>query len=200
MLILDKKRDYYDYLVGIYGRDEKRILDRRDGYHTEFPQSYLRFYIAGYVIEGLYVDGKFYYGQTLNKFKFDKTNRRIWFSKHYNRNYDKSIEVEFKGPVWHQEWIYLEPIIDKKELNFRFDCPILLDLQPTWKDKKVVKFPLLKDYGINKFIDAETMYTWIETWLGKRITLKEQFPELSNEDKISSKGMSNKTSFRPKIK
>lgn len=30
MKIIDKKKDYYDYLMGIYGMDEKIVYDRRD--------------------------------------------------------------------------------------------------------------------------------------------------------------------------
>ncbi len=30
MIILSKYKDYYDYLVGIYGRDENKIFDRRE--------------------------------------------------------------------------------------------------------------------------------------------------------------------------
>lgn len=200
MKIIDKKKDYYDYLTGIFGIDEKLILDRRDGYHSEFHQSYLRFYIAGYIIEGLCVDGKFYYSDTLNKFVLNKKSHHP--SRHWNRDYSKSIYVTYNidDNYTESDWIYREPIIDKDDINFRFDCPILLDLHPTWRDREVVKFPLLKDYSINKFIDAETIYQWIEAWLGKRITLSECSPELSNDNKIMSKGMSKKTSFKPKMK
>jgi hypothetical protein len=70
MKIISKYKDYYDYLVGIYGVDEKLILDRTDFVLTSklTNKSKVTFYICGYIIDGYYIDGKFYYGSDLEQF------------------------------------------------------------------------------------------------------------------------------------
>jgi hypothetical protein len=202
MKIIDKKRDFYDYLVGIYGIDEKLVLDRRNSTNIQFPPNYLRFYIAGYIIEGLYVDKKFYYGKALDKFKIKDGRNRTYMSKHWNRDYEKSILVKYneREYVTDENWIYQEPILDKDDINQRFNCPILIATNAPNREVDVKEYPLLKDFDLAKFIPAETIYQWLSAWLGNQITLKEQSPELSNDGKIEAKGFCKKRSFRTKMK
>ena len=59
MKIISKYKDYYDYLQGIWGMDEKLTLDRTE--YTTTPSlksslshphlSIVRFYICGWVVE-----------------------------------------------------------------------------------------------------------------------------------------------------
>ena len=65
MKILDKRgsKDYYDYLTGVYGIDDKLVLDRRKKTFFGIIPTKISLYIAGFVVEGLYIKGKFYYGE-----------------------------------------------------------------------------------------------------------------------------------------
>lgn len=67
MKIISKCKDYYDYLQGVWGIDEKLVLDRTE--YTPTPDyvvgfspviSLLRFYICGMVVEGVYYQEKSY--------------------------------------------------------------------------------------------------------------------------------------------
>ncbi len=73
MKIISKFKDYYDYLVGVYGIDEKLILDRTEFYPTSRfvspNDSKVTFFICGYQVDGLYRDGRFYYGGDLAQFE-----------------------------------------------------------------------------------------------------------------------------------
>lgn len=83
MKIISKYKDYYDYLSGIYGIDEKIVLDRtisKNSPNVEFYSHWNRkivLYIAGYVIECLCIDGKFYYGEDLKEFEIPKNEKKV---------------------------------------------------------------------------------------------------------------------------
>lgn len=196
MLIISKFKDYYDYLTGIYGIDNKLVLDRRDNYNDNFPNEYLRFFIAGYIVEGLYQNNQFYYGESLKQFALRNQGHKIWLSKHYKRDYDKSIEVEF---IVHEtskkhEWIYLEPVKDINNKNIEENCTILLE--EYWSNGELYKNPILKNYNLGSFIKAETIYQWLTEWLSNQISNKEKLEPMTNEEKILSKGFDKITSFR----
>jgi len=195
MKIIDKRRDYYDYLSGIYGINEKLVLDRRE-YDNQISSDIIKFYIAGYIVEGLLLNDKFYYGDDLNQFKIKKKSFWLHLSKHWKRDYDNSIEIEYNdGSYKKQNWVYIKPIKDDDAINNRFDCPILMQCSD-----QVYKYPLLKNFNLATFIPPETIYKWIEEWLSRRISLLEVTSELPNDLKIESKGFDKKTSFRTKIK
>lgn len=193
MKIIDKRKDYYDYLTGVYGVDEKLILDRRS-MDAPLCFSVFKLYIAGYIIEGLDLKGKFYYGEDLRQFQINKKVNRLWLSTHWKRDYESSIEIEYGQNKLHS-WIYIKPIVDKDEINNRFGCPILIEGFET-----VYKFPLLKNFNLASFIPPETIYKWLEKWLSNRISKLEYSKELPNDLKIESKGFDKITSFRPNIK
>jgi hypothetical protein len=199
MYILSKYKDYYDYLTGIYGVDKKLILDRRN---TDSCHIYnkITLYIAGYVIEGIYFNNKFYYGEDLRKYIVDKSNinqwwkKWKWLSRHVLRDYDKSYHIKFKDV---EDWFYLEPIKDKKDINQKYNCPIIIKNS----FNNYCKYPKLEDLGLASFIPAETIYQWLSEWLSNQITSKEkQIKEIPDSLKIENKGFDKKRSFRPKIK
>ena len=114
-----------------------------------------------------------------------------YLSKHYKRDYDKSIRIEYPSSVGNKsDWIYTESIIDTQMK----DCPIIFE---NWIE--AINYPILDKLKLGSFIPAETIYKWLIQWLSNQLYLKEISPELSNENKITSKGF-NKRSFRPKMK
>jgi hypothetical protein len=79
MKIISKFKDYYDYLAGIYGVDEKLILDR-----TEYtPVSYVndfyvvRLAICDYFIEGIFYKGEYLFGEEV-KDLIEKHRKKGW--------------------------------------------------------------------------------------------------------------------------
>jgi hypothetical protein len=190
MKIISKYKDYYDYLQGIYGIDEKLILDRRKYDSIAYYFEIIRLYIAGYYIEGIHKDGIFYYGKDLLKFKSDDRRRLYSFD---SRDTTKCIRTEYG-------YIYIEPVKDTKNFNEVENCPILLR-NNSFSNKKFYKYPILKNLKINKFISAEVMYNWLSTWLSEQISKKEnQITEQTDAEKILNKGFDDKCSFRPKMK
>lgn len=198
MKIISKYKDYYDYLQGLYGIDKKLILDRRD--HDLIPYTpsdgKLTFYIAGYIIEGYWSEKekKCYYGDDLKQFvdKIDYIPSQPW-----KRDCSKSIWLHNKNlnRIHNGDWYYIEPIKDKDKFNIKYNCPILLKF-----NSYMLKYIKLSDFNMASFISSNKMYEMLSEWLSKQITLKEEVPELNNDNKIKSKGFDIKKSFRPKMK
>lgn len=81
MRIISKFKDYYDYLQGIYGVDEKLILDRTDFQHLSYTPSNNQistFYIGEYKVQGVWINGKIHYGSDVEQFA--NQNRQIYYT------------------------------------------------------------------------------------------------------------------------
>lgn len=205
MKIISKYKDYYDYLIGIYGEDEKLILDRRN--NTPSPiltsNSKLVFYIGGKVIEGYYHkdNNKFYYGNDL--YQFEETPEKMGYhpsthdvldkTKKYVYIKDKDLAYRYGGSNF-----MVEICDDKDSINEKENCPIIMTVLP-YKDTYNL-YPKLSDYNLSSFISPNEMWLIISTYLSDQITKKEITGELSNDLKIQNKGFDLKRSFRPKMK
>ena len=78
MLIISKYKDYYDYLQGIWGVDEKRVLDRTKFETT--PEEFklgdkVTFIICGQVFQGVYNDKEWLYGDQLLPYVVESATR-----------------------------------------------------------------------------------------------------------------------------
>ena len=219
MKIISKYKDYYDYLMGIYGIDEKLVLDRRNFDHRDFydtPIS-LQVYICGMAYQGYYDGEKFYYGEGLYKVGQDydewvKKNRTGWWLKYHRPN--KIKQVVIKKPKNYQGLIsgggsdyirgsgsdYLhfavEPYIDIGKLNEKRDCPIVVEVYGDRFD-----FHPLNKIGFGSVIDPHVIFNSLSNWLSKKITEKEVIKDSRTEhQRIESRGFDKKRSFRPKMK
>ena len=197
MKIISKYKDYYDYLVGIYGQDHKIVLDRRDYFTPMFyghETRVVRLYICGRVVEGLYSKGDFYYGENL-KNKYDSEKGYSKFENKYNFLFrgKKSVYVNTDSGF---VTLYYEPYLDENNLNIKNNCPILIK-----EYGRLKKYPKLSELGIQQLYSPEEMYKMINEWLSDRITEKElTSDEVPNNQKIVNKGFDVKRSFRPKMK
>lgn len=219
MKIISQYKDYYDYLSGVWGEDPLIVLDRREFSTPKNCLGYngiLKFFIGGYRIEGFQYENKIYFGEDLNQFEMvDKYSRYgdywdfYWFTSHIESEYKTNglthedfimIDKKYKdlSYIRNTEKIVLKrPIKDLKNINEKFNCPILmLDVS-----NKVVKNPVLKDFNINSVLPPEEAYQMIYDWLSLQKTKSENILDTRNDKlKIESKGFDNKTSFRPNMK
>lgn len=201
MKIIDNKRkDYYDYLQGVFGVDEKLILDRRD-FKAPFIGSgdeVIRLHICGYMYEGLKKDDKFYWGDQCEQFAVERPKSRWWNWRGGNDT------KEEEGNSWYV------PIIDtlgkqgfvhipksnfrmKSTINDKYDCPIMkYDLFGNI-DGKFIKFPRLADFNFGSRLSPEEIWIELSNWLSKT---KEIPDTMTDKDKIIAAGFDLKTSFR----
>lgn len=191
MKIISKYKDYYDYLVGKYGIDEKLVLDRTEFTHTPFELSdditKYSFWICGYFLEVLYYKGEYLCGDRVEKVAIKQSTKKYkWYFKDYTTDEFYYIEPKYSG----------RPITIKKEIEYyknnpneKLDCPILIKLG----DQKYGKFPILAEYRIPYILEPEKIWLMLSEWLGREKVIPEK---LTNTQKIVSKGFDLITSFR----
>ncbi len=191
MIIISKYKDYYDYLVGIYGRDEKLVLDRRDGFvsedipfHPQYIGNLFEFHICGKEYD-IYVNSTgIYFGERLEE---------LGKVRDYNGKY-VSIPTGYTYP----QYVNARIEVVSSDLNDKYNCPILVR-----KDRRLggfhepQKFPRLSDFNFGSILSPEEIYIQLSTWLGREKTIPNN---QTNVEKIESHGFDKKTSFRPKIK
>lgn len=196
MKLIGKWKDFYDYLQGIYGVDEKLILDR-----TEFiPQPYLpsqytvvSFFITDYLIEGVFLNGEWLYGKEIEPHDVST----YWeLRSDTGRKY-----YRIKDPSYGSRIIKIlkQPTKYSNSPNERYNCPILIasggdgDSNPlNWS---YTKNPILREYNIHKIYDAHTIWIMLSEWLAKQ---KDKVipSQQTDKEKIISAGFDLKSSFR----
>jgi hypothetical protein len=201
MKILSKYKDYYDYLSGIWGEDPKLVLDRRKGNPKPIGEKYdfqlkdtgkIKLIICGKLIEGYRHQNKIYYGEDIKQ--FSNIDNSKWDGIDYPYT---TIRTGGNGLRIRDTYYALEPIDDYIHINKKHNCPILI--KSGWEGWD--EYPKLEELNLGSFINAETIYIWIQEYLAKEIDELQNIPIiLNNKEKIISKGFDPKTSFRPNIR
>lgn len=195
MKIISKIKDYYDYLQGIYGIDEKLILDRSDFiYETRIPKEndLIRFYICGYIVEGVFKDGYWRYGDELKKYHKKNVFNQNKYENYYFIECDKNRTLRFlKEPF--------KIVDDNKNPNILLDSPILQQLHASnynWHSEIELHNnykPILREYNLSKVFSAETIWLMLYDFLSRDKNIKNL---QTDKEKIISFGFDIKTSFR----
>lgn len=192
MRIISTYKDYYDHLQGIYGVDTKLVLDRRGDYYsiTYKPsiQCVHTLYIGEWMIQGFWNNGQIYFGEDIKQFE------KIRFYSSSKKNL-KEYWIIPDGKYTNMYCLKQPKYLGDKSPTWKQDCPILFN-----SGTKFLKFPILKDWNVQKIFSAKEVWNILSEWLGKKIdkNLNKQ-SEASNNTKILSAGFDLKTSFR-KIK
>jgi hypothetical protein len=181
MKIISKVKDYFHYLQGVNGIDEKIVLDYKE-YHLkkDYVQKnrfYKRtFFICDYWIELLEYNGNFYFGKEIEQFA--EINR--WYSneQYYYIKGERDLKV-LKEPY----------LCTGDTMNDIHNCPLLIKTGFL----EFEKFPILKDYQFHKVYDAQTLWNMIYDWMSKD---KQIIDKRTNKEKILSNGFDYKESFR----
>jgi len=183
MKIISKYKDYYDYLVGQRGIDNKIVLDRREG-----------IVLKGYDISKsslvlVHICGITYTGYT--------NSRGITYWAKNLSKCGKKIKSFFRGTIEYEiilrdgAKIVINPTPVKTELNDKYNCSILISIGYS----KVEKYPRLKDFNVGSFYPSEKIYNDLYNWISKRIepNIKDN---RTNIEKIKSAGFDVVHSFR----
>ena len=205
MKIISKHKDFYDYLQGIYGVDEKLVLDRTKFHPIPYPASnYVRetFYICDYRIDGVWIDGKILFGKELEPYSLPENKSRFkkYFYSYRHRDqvlgedkFYSILDSNTYNPTYRQ--VLKEPykLSGEKSPNIKEECPILKSGGVDIYDK----FPVLKEYNLQSVFLPEELWIMLSEWLGMQITRREkQVPIGDDNVRILSHGFDLKTSFR----
>lgn len=191
MKIISGYKDYYDYLVGIYGQDDKLVLDRRKYTYINYPQSNFNIntiHIGEYMIEGVWYEENIYYGNDVEQFA--DQNRKSFFSLDKEHSKDEYWLIP-DAKYSHKHCLKGVKYLGDKSPTWKEDCPILLG------KKDFQHYPILKDYNVSSFLEPNLVWQYLNDWLSKKITKKENnISPVSDKIKIVSAGFDLKTSFR----
>ena len=202
MKIISKYKDYYDYLQGIYGIDEKLILDRTKGTTKMFPKhdGLHILVICGKILQFFCLNNKFYFGKEIAKFNEDnelnkwslwKGPKPIYVVNPNTNPKNTHFFTKIHYPELSEDTYNLYPELKEISKN----CPIFLyhsNSKTIW-----VEFPSLLELGASKLIDPIDIWILLSEWLGQRVTEKEpEVPVGDDKVRILSAGFDLKTSFR----
>jgi hypothetical protein len=203
MKIISKYKDYYDYLVGVYGEDPLAIFDRRIDPIKKpsiFEDQYKIYSIAivGRIFKIYQYKDKFYYTPKelleLNTLLLAENKTPLL----YQRKYSKPLSLEnFERLVSMNDKLFTD-------VNHKLRKPILLSdnvfgsLVENENSIKPSRWSVirLEDFHINKYIPAESIFKEISAFM---LWLNDN-PEIpnnqTNEEKILTHGFDLKHSFR----
>lgn len=230
MRIISKYKDYYDYLQGIYGIDEKLILDRTGNFatperfrtnvlrykHNRDLYEIVRFWICGRLIEGLFNIGTgiFLYGEDLKELasndKVQGTGKFRYYINQHKSDTDFFWYINLpQKRGWTKVAKYPIPFEIANQLNRRLFDDIKKPICPNDAEQ----CPILYDAGFNvpnyvKFpilsdFEFHKVYSAHDLWilLAEWLGREKEIPNnQTNEEKIISNGFDLKSSFRHPIK
>ncbi len=188
MFIVSKFKDYYDFLQGVYGVDEKLILDRTNFVsNISLHYDVITLFIGEYKIQGYIKEGKIYWGKEIEQFSSEDRWRGILGNDNEDCYYiktEKSRDIRIlKAPLF----------LGDKCPTWKKDCPILLE----WVKDDYIKNPILSELNIQKVFPAHDIWLILTDWLSKRITKREpDIPIGDDKTRILSAGFDLKQSFR----
>lgn len=206
------KKDYYDYLPGIYGIDEDIVYDRRDGYVFRQFSAGDEFFVkdkryndrSKMPVKGIYYEGnKPQYG-IINSGIIMYIVIEVGFTQ-YLFKLERYIDDDYEG-------ICLEPtLVEKftvKDKKSKAPVSVIPVEYGGWYkeeakirhyslDKEIIN-PIFNNTWVTSLIPADEMYNEIYNYL---ISIREPKIEDNRNDiqKLESKGFDKKTSFRNPI-
>lgn len=215
MIILGKHKDYYDYIVGIYGRDEDIVFDRKDVVVLNSSQDYHNPLWCKEELKGLPDIKK----SAKKLFKWSVKNPYIDLTKPHGRIEYVGVEIGYKVYIFLVERyldesneVQIEPrliqvsdVIKKASESPINIIPYIDRLYGVFDFKLspsprgvIIENPILSNTWIPKFIPAEDVYSNVYNYL---ISVKDKkiVDTRTEEQKAQSHGF-NKESFRNPIR
>lgn len=223
MKIIDNKKDYYDYLQGIIGMDEKVVYDRRGSivigsseyYNFDYPYGYDLFFSK----KPFKCDKPKVKKALWDSAKYDFKNSKFnigWKRGHKEQIEEGSIYYLFLEAGYHQFVFEVERYLDD-EGNVKIDASVVDSKTVSKKDKKSdeplyigemyfgyspkyrinneVVNPILINTWIPKFIPSEDMWDMLYEYISS-LNDKEFVDTRTNDQHIESHGFDKKISFR----
>lgn len=200
MIILSKSKDYYDYLVGVYGVDTKKVLDRKKEIKAE---------------DLFFHHGDNYHSRT--RWMRERDNTYSVFIA--NRKYivEQVAKGEWQFHVFHKvntdhlgkpRHMLMSEVPDPEKLTEDWDMFIdsdynrdkgrVLSIQCTYGHYARLGgvSPILQGFGFPSILTPELVYSEIDMMVGWHIDNPCKVGQLDDKSKILANGFDDKISFR----
>lgn len=188
MILLRKRTDYYDYLIGVYGRDEKKVYDRKldltsDEIYFEDVSKW-----RNTNIYDLYVCNRMY--------RVEQVKKGVWELHKFHK-----VNTDYAGQRRHYRESQVSGLNDfeyyiPRPSRMMTDSPICIKGTFHRQDNLEGFTPILSTFGIPSVLDAVELYSEVDMYISNRMTLNEVRSEQSDKNKLLSKGFDDKISFR----
>lgn len=188
MILLRKRTDYYDYLIGVYGRDEKKVYDRKldltsDEIYFEDVSKWRNTNIFD-----LYVCNRMY--------RVEQVKKGVWELHKFHK-----VNTDYAGQRRHYRESQVSGLNDfeyyiPRPSRMMSDSPICIKGTFHRQGNLEGLTPILSTFGIPSVLDAVELYSEVDMYISNRMTLNEVRSEQSDENKLLSKGFDDKISFR----
>ena len=188
MILLRKRTDYYDYLIGVYGRDEKKVYDRKLDLTSDeiYFENINRWRNTN--IFDLYVCNRTY--------RVEQVKKGVWELHKFHKN-----NTDYLGRRRHYRESQVSGLDDFEYYIPRppealTDSPIAII--GTYHNDNRLKgvTPILASFGIPSVLSAEELYSEVDMYLGFLMSEKEKTSKQDDKNKLLSKGFDDKISFR----
>ena len=193
MKIISKYKDYYDFLVGLYGEDDKLILDRRNGHVINRPSEVFHLHIGGKKIEGVFLNGIYYYGEDLELIAGPRDDRPYHDRREDFKDCIRYYSTERTKYNQTVEYDICKYIKDSPK-NSLLKCPIIYSGGLKF-EKKDVLFPKLENFKLAKILPPKDIWILLSSFIASSI-VEPVVPIGSDKVRIESHGFDIKTSFR----
>ena len=211
---------YKEFVIDVYTGSDNRISEEnfnknlKENFEYFKGNNYHKILVLGEkLIHLFFTENGIYTNFAAKKLEVSKGTYQYYYSKEITFNDGKNFEIytDF-GYAWDKLFSYdrkklfSHMNIDKSDVIF-YESMFLIEYFGESYDKNlkyhssVYKFtynPNLSQMGV--YIDADFVWQSLVEFLSNKRSEKEITPEVSNENKILSKGFDLKTSFRPNMK
>lgn len=189
MLLLNRRKDYYDYLISIFGVDTNKVFNRCNDITASevYFEDSIRWRNSN--IYDLLICKRRYRVEQVTKgvwelHKFHECNR------HYDGTYRHYRASQVEG---------LNGYVDYKPLEYEDLGGYPIAIEGTYHTKKgrmdgVV--PILESFGIPAVYEPMQLYSEIDMYLGWLMSEEEKNTVQDDGDKLKSHGFDSKISFR----
>lgn len=185
MKIISKQKDCYDYLTGIYGIDELKILDRRgwEKHNNDF----------------LFPSFTSYYSDEYDKDNKCETRVFSILGIRYHVCYGENKKVWLKPDETKKDRKWGKLFRNKRKTSVNRDSRLPFVIHHYSRENDVSPI-ILNNYELAKVLSIDQVYKDLDLFLGWLNDNPEISNNQTNKNKIQSHGFDLKTSFRPKMK
>lgn len=202
MKIISNYKDFYDYIQGKYGQDDKVILNRITEIGKRDGKGNFTFKKQSFKLPDTQFDGRVYtfyfFGEEMiilteykGKLYTEEELYNMWIWRDYwsgemrviPENKRKKDRKPFKPTEWSKSMI---------GINKTLNCPIVLCLGNN-SPHTYIKYPNLSLFKMGSYLDPESIYLNLYNWLTQE---PDPPKEITNKEKILSHGFDLKHSFR----
>ena len=188
MILLKRRPDYYDYLVGIYGRDENKVFNRKEDLTSDELDFDKSAKWRNFNIYDLYICNRMY--------RVEQIAKGVWELHKFHK-----VNTDYAGQRRHYRESQVSGLNDfeyyiPRPSRMMSDSPICIKGTFHRQDNLEGLTPILSTFGIPSVLDAVELYSEVDMYIGARMAIKEQENSQDDKNKLIAKGFDDKTSFR----